>query len=217
MNWDWSFALHILPQLLSALVLTLEISLLGSVLALVLGLVFALCEKSSTVWLRRGVSWSTEFIRRTPLLVQLYFLFYVLPEAGILLSALEAGILGIGLHFAAYTAEVYRGGINALPKGQWDAAKACNLSAWQTWRYIILPQAVRPSIPALASLVIALFKATPLLSALGLIEVMGRAREIANLEYRYLEPMTMVGLLFLLISLPAAVTVRYLESNYGAE
>ena len=92
-----------------------------------------------------------ELIRGTPLLVQLYFLFYILPDLGLLLSPLTAGVVGLGLHYSTYTAEVYRTGIDAIPSGQWEASKAANLTARQTWIHIIIPQAIPPMIPALAN------------------------------------------------------------------
>jgi polar amino acid transport system permease protein len=176
-----------------------------------LGLLLACGLRTRAVWFNRSVAMFVEFIRRTPLLLQLYFLFYMLPDTGILLSPLSAGVIGLGLHFATYTAEVYRAGIDNVSRGQWDAARACNLSRWHTWTRIILRQAIPPMVPALANFLIAMFKVTPILSALGLIEVMGNAREIANLDYRYLEPMTMVGVLFLIVSLPAVFATRLIE------
>ena len=95
----------------------------------------------------RPVGFVAEFIRGTPLLVQLYFLFYVLPDLGILLSPLVAGVIGLGLHYGTYTSEVYRAGIDNVPRGQWEAAKACNLTRTQTWRHIILPQAIAADDP----------------------------------------------------------------------
>jgi polar amino acid transport system permease protein len=156
-----------------------------------------------------------EFIRGTPLLVQLYFIFYVLPDLGITLSPLVAGVIGLGLHYGTYTAEVYRAGIDNVARGQWEAAKACNLSSMQTWTQIILPQALPPMIPALANYFVAMFKETPLLSAITVLELMNQARSIANYNYRYIEPITLVGAFFLIISLISVVGLRWLERRYG--
>ena len=156
-----------------------------------------------------------EFIRGTPLLVQLYFIFYVLPGAGILLSPLVAGVIGMGLHYATYTAEVYRAGIENVARGQWEAARATNLTTRQTWVHVIIPQAVPPMIPALANYLIALFKETPLLSAITVLEMMNQAKLVANSSYRYIEPMTLVGVFFLAISLVSVVLLRWLERRFG--
>ena len=121
----------------------------------------------------------------------------------------------MGLHYAAYFAEVYRGGIEAVPRGQWEAARATNLTARQTWVHVVLPQAVPPMIPAMANYVLAMFKETPLLSAITVLELMNQARSIANYNYRYIEPITLVGAFFLVISLISVFGVRYLERRYG--
>ena len=150
-----------------------------------------------TGWYRARSASFVEFMRGTPLLVQLYFLFYILPDLGILLAPLVAGVIGLGLHYGTYTAEVYRAGIDNVPRGQWEAAKAVNLTMRQTWMHIIIPQAMPPMIPALANYFIAMFKETPLLSAITVLELMNQASSVANSNYRYVEPMTLVGVFFL--------------------
>jgi polar amino acid transport system permease protein len=139
----------------------------------------------------------------------------VLPDAGIILSPMVAGVIGLGLHYGTYTAEVYRAGIDNVPSGQWEAAKACNLSGSQTWTHIILPQALPPMIPALANYFIAMFKETPLLSAITVLELMNHAKSVANSSYRYIEPITLVGAFFLAISLVSVLLLRWLERRYG--
>ncbi len=215
MEWDWTFAIEIMPQLVEGVIVTIEATLLGSLLALVLGLCWAILRRSRNRVVRGGVGFFVEFIRGTPLLVQLYFLFYILPDVGIFLSALLAGVLGLGIHYSAYTAEVYRAGIDNVSKGQWEAAKACNFTPWQTWSHVIVPQAVPPMIPALANYLVAMFKETPLLSAITVLELMNQARSIANFSYRYLEPMTLVGAFFLIVSIPVVVILRQLERRYA--
>jgi polar amino acid transport system permease protein len=215
LGWDWSFVAEILPTLLAGVVVTIEATLLGSALALVTGLVFAIVRRSSGPVLRRCINFVLDFVRGTPLLVQLYFLFYILPDLGIVLSPLVAGTLGLGLHYGTYTAEVFRAGIDNVSKGQWEAAKACNLTAAQTWRHVIIPQAIPPMIPAFANYFIAMFKETPLLSAITVVELMSQARSVANFNYRYLEPMTLVGVFFLAISVPSVIFLRWLERRYG--
>lgn len=211
--FDWQFAWRILPDLLQASLATLGITLAGFVIALILGLVLALLRRSHLAcfsWPAAGV---IEFIRSTPLLIQLYFLFYVLPEYGLVMSALTTGILGISLHYACYIAEVYRAGLDAVPRGQWEAATALNLKPWHAYRDIILPQAIRPILPALGNYLIAMFKDTPVLSAITVVELMLQAKNIGSQTFRYIEPITMAGLFFLLISLCAALLVRRLEQR----
>ncbi|GAB4353405.1 MAG: ectoine/hydroxyectoine ABC transporter permease subunit EhuD [Immundisolibacter sp.] len=216
MTWDWAFALEVLPQLIPALGVTLQATLLGMVLALVLGLVWALLRRAALRPLATAVHWSVEFIRSTPLLVQIYFWFFVLPDAGVRFSPLATGILALGLHYSAYTAEVYRAGIEHVPRAQWEAAQALNLSPAHTWRAVILPQAVPPIIPALGNYLIAMIKDTPMLAAITVLELLQTAKLIGAETFRYLEPLTLVGLLFLLISLVSSLLVRRLEARFGS-
>ena len=165
--FDWQVAWHVLPLLLKALGTTVEITLLGMLLALVLGLLFAVARRSPIVLLSRSSAMLIEFVRRTPLLVQIYFLFYVGPAVGFNLPALATGLIALGLHYGAYCSEVYRAGIEAVPLGQWDAAAALNLGRYRTWFRVILPQAILLEIPALGNYLIAMFKDTPMLSEIG--------------------------------------------------
>lgn len=212
MSWSWEFTWQILPKLLAGLVVTIEATVLGSLLAFALGLVIALVRFTGSRIIRAPVNSVAEFIRRTPLLVQLYALFYILPDYGIALSPLTAGVIGLGLHYSTYAAEVYRAGLESVPRGQWEAARALNYPVSSTFVRVILPQAVPPMIPALANYVIAMFKETPLLSAITVIELMNAAKIVANEWYRYVEPMTLAGLLYLLISLPASMAAMKLET-----
>ena len=215
MGWDWAFVAEIMPTLLAGLRLTLIVTLLSAVVAAVLGLGFAIARRSPNRLIARPVSYFVEFIRGTPLLVQLYFIFYVLPDVGIVLPPLLAGVIGMGLHYATYTAEVYRAGIENVARGQWEAARATNLTNRQTWVHVIIPQAVPPMIPALANYLIAMFKETPLLSAITVLELMNQAKSVANSNYRYIEPMTLVGAFFLAMSLLSVIMLRWLERRYG--
>ncbi|UVK49920.1 ectoine/hydroxyectoine ABC transporter permease subunit EhuD (plasmid) [Mesorhizobium sp. AR02] len=213
MNWSWAFVAEITPDLLKGLVVTVKITLISSVVALSIGLFFAIAKMSSIESVRRSAVLVTETIRRTPLLVQLYFLFYVLPDIGIVLSPMVAGTIGLGLHYGTYVSEVYRAGIINVPAGQWEAARACNLTTRQTWTEIVLPQAIPPMIPPLGNYVIAMFKETPILSAITVLDLMGEALAKANFSYRYLEPITLVAVGFLFVSLCSAALIRLLE-NY---
>lgn len=211
MRFDWSFALDILPALAKATIVTVQATLIGYALALSVGLFLALMRRSHTKWISWSAAGFIEFVRSTPLLVQLYFMYFVLPDFGIAMSALTTGILGLGLHYAAYTAEVYRAGLESIPKGQWEAAAAFGFSRFHTYRKIIVPQAIPPVAPALGNYFVAMFKETPLLSAIAVVELMQRAKIVGSETFRYLEPITLVGLFFLALSLLAAWAVRRVE------
>ncbi|KZS56022.1 ectoine/hydroxyectoine ABC transporter permease subunit EhuD [Rhizobium anhuiense] len=215
MEWDWDFVWQIMPTLLEGFKITILATILGAAVAMIVGLALAIARRSPVAGVSRTVGFVSEFIRGTPLLVQLYFIFYVLPDIGIRLAPLVAGVIGMGIHYATYTAEVYRAGIENVPRGQWEAAKATNLTTRQAWIHVVLPQAIPPMIPALANYFIAMFKETPLLSAITVLELMNQAKSIANSNYRYIEPMTLVGVFFLVISLISVVGLRWLEERYA--
>ncbi|MBY4612835.1 ectoine/hydroxyectoine ABC transporter permease subunit EhuD [Rhizobium redzepovicii] len=215
MEWDWDFVWQIMPTLLEGFKITILATILGAAVAMAAGLGLAIARRSPVAAISRTVGFVSEFIRGTPLLVQLYFIFYVLPDIGIRLSPLTAGVIGMGIHYATYTAEVYRAGIENVPRGQWEAARATNLTTRQAWIHVVLPQAIPPMIPALANYFIAMFKETPLLSAITVLELMNQAKSIANSNYRYIEPMTLVGVFFLIISLISVVGLRWLEERYA--
>ncbi|MVW71223.1 MULTISPECIES: ectoine/hydroxyectoine ABC transporter permease subunit EhuD [unclassified Bordetella] len=210
--FDWKFAWEILPTLGSALVITIQATLLGMSLAVTLGLVLAMLRRMRSRWISAPTALFIEFVRSTPLLVQIYFLFYVLPQTGVQLSPLTTGILALGVHYAAYCAEVYRAGIEAVPRGQWEAATALNLSPWRTAMGVVLPQAIPPVVPALGNYLVAMFKDTPLLSAITVVELLQQSKIIGSATFRYTEPLTIVGVLFLVLSLAAAWCVRRLEA-----
>jgi polar amino acid transport system permease protein len=209
--FDWEFAREILPRLLDASLTTIGIALAGFAIAVVLGLFLAIGRRSRHRWLSWPVTGLIEFIRSTPLLIQVYFLFYVFPNYGLNLSAMQAGIIGIALHYACYTAEVYRAGLDAVPRSQWEAVTALNMKPWTAYRDVILPQALRPVLPALGNYLISILKDTPVLSAITVVEIMQRAKNIGSESFRYLEPITMVGVFFLILSLALAWCVRRLE------
>ncbi|KZX64132.1 ectoine/hydroxyectoine ABC transporter permease subunit EhuD [Stutzerimonas frequens] len=211
--FDWQFAREILPRLLDASLTTIGIALAGFAIAVVLGLFLAIARRSRQRWLSWPITGLIEFIRSTPLLIQVYFLFYVFPNYGLNLSAMQAGIIGIALHYACYTAEVYRAGLDAVRRSQWEAVTALNMKPWTAYRDVILPQALRPVLPALGNYLISILKDTPVLSAITVVEIMQRAKNIGSESFRYLEPITMVGVFFLILSLGLAWCVRRLENR----
>jgi polar amino acid transport system permease protein len=212
MLFDWGFALEILPQLARAAVVTIEATFLGFALAAVLGLILALLRRSENPWVSTLTGGFIEFIRSTPVLIQIFFLFFVFPRFGVVIPAFAAGVLALGLHYACYCSEVYRAGLDGIPRGQWEAATALNLSPARTYWGIIIPQAIPPVVPALGNYLIGMFKETPLLSAIAVLELMQTAKIIGSETFRYLEPITMVGAFFLIMSLVSAVGVRRFEA-----
>lgn len=143
--------------------------------------------------------------------MQLFFLFFVLPDWGIQFSALTTGTVAIGVHYSTYTAQVYRAGIDAVPVGQWEAATALSLPLTRTWTAVILPQAIRRVLPALGNYVIAMLKDTPLVVAISVLDLLGQARMEGGMTFQYNEALTVVGVAFIVIAYPASLLVRALE------
>ncbi|WP_454190791.1 ectoine/hydroxyectoine ABC transporter permease subunit EhuD [Paenibacillus sp. Marseille-Q7038] len=216
--WDWNYVFDILPQLIGALKMTVLITIYAFVLALFVGLLLAFMARSRFKLLSLVTKGVIEFIRNTPLLVQVFFLYYSLPLlVGISVPAFYTGVIALGLHYSTYLSEVYRSGIEAVPKGQWEAAKALNYTKSQTWKKIILPQAIPPIIPVLGNYLIVMFKETPILCAITLVELMLTAKNIVSLSFRAFEPYTLVGILFFIISYIASLLVQQLEKRMNLQ
>jgi polar amino acid transport system permease protein len=214
-HWDWGFAWAILPELLQGLVVTVLATLLGSMVAFALGMVWTLVRMLRIPLLTPSVSFFVEFIRGTPLLIQLYFLYYVLPTWGLTISPLPTGIFGLGLFYSAYAAEIFRAGIEDLPPGQWEAALTLGLPVRRVWLGIILPQAIRSVVPILGNVVISMFKQSSLLSTITMFELLAAGLNIGSVNYRYVEPLTLVGAFYFAISFLSARIVRSLEAKHA--
>jgi len=214
-TWDLTtpltYAASILPILLIGLTVTLQAAAVGFALALVLGLAFALLRRSRIKAVALTTAFVVEFLRDTPLLVQLFFLYYVLPDYGITLPAFLTGVIALGLQYSAYTSEVYRGGIEAIPRGQWDAATALNMTRWQTYRDIVIPQMVPRIVPTMGNYLVAMLKETPVLSVVTVLEMLGLANMIGERTFEYLVPLSMVGIIFLLLTLICSAGIHRLE------
>lgn len=213
--FDWEYAVEFMPTLLRGLVTTIEVTFAAFILAAILGLLLALGRRSDNPWIAQPVGGLVEFIRSTPLLVQLYIFFFVLPRYGLRMPAFIVGTFALGLHYGTYTSEVYRAGIDAIDSGQWEASRALNFSPTRTWLGIILPQAIPPMIPALGNYLVAMFKESAQLSAITVVELTLSARIIGTNSFRFLEPFTMAGALYFLISYPSALIVQRLEKRYA--
>lgn len=215
--FDFAFAWSLVPDMLNALTVTAMATIYGFLIALVLGLFLALGRRSD----HRLISWPVaafiEFVRSTPLLVQLFFLFFALPSWGITLSPLQTLMIGLGVHYATYCSEAYRAGINSVPKGQWEATTALNLDTPTTWLRVVLPQAIPNVLPALGNFLVAGFKDAPLGSAVQVTGVLFFAQTISSRYFRPVEAFLLIGVGFLIVSIPAAWGVRRLEKRIGYE
>jgi len=212
-EWRWDFAIEILPQMLWATLNTILAAGIGYAIAAFVGLLFLLGQRTPIKIINMANREIVEFIRSTPLLIQLFFVYFVLPQFGITLSAWVCGMITIGLHFGTYLSEVYRGALEGVPKTQWEACRALNFSMFYTYRKIVLPQAFPIAIPGMGNYLVGIFKDTPLLSTIGVAELFHAATAVGGYHYRYLEPYTIVGIIFLTLSIPAAIWIRKIEKN----
>lgn len=206
-----AFILSSIPLLMRGLQITISAALLGFVIAIVLGLVFAIVMRSKSRLVRWPMGFFLEFVRDTPLLIQLFFIYYVLPAYGIMAPAFLTGAIAIGVQYSAYMAEVYRAGIDAVERGQWEAATAVNLSRRQTYRDIIVPQVIPRIIPATGNYFVGMLKETPILSTISVLEMLNYAIIIGDRTYQYSVPLTLAGMLMLFVTSLFAWIVRMVE------
>lgn len=220
-EWDtsseWAFAISILPILLRGLLVTIEATLLGFLIALVLGLILAVLKAAPTPIISWPAKVIAEFLRDTPLLVQLFFLYYVLPEYGLVLPAFLTGALALGVQYSAYMSEVYRAGLEAVSRGQREASRALNLTPTRTFTHIILPQAIPRIVPALGNYLVSISKDVPVLSVVTVLEMLGVAKIIGDRTFNYLVPLSMVGGIYLILTLVASAGVRFLDTRLPKE
>ena len=208
--WRWDFAWEVLPEMLKAFVqVTLLVTVVGTLIAAVLGLIIAILIRVLPRPLAAIVRWIANFIRMTPLVVQLLLVFYGM----VWLDPLVIGIAVFGVHYATYMSEVYRAGIESVPKGQWEAITALSLSPRRAWIRVIIPQALRSTVPALGNYAISMVKVAPFLIAISVMEMVNTALAIGGFTYRYNEVITIAGIIFLAASYPTALLVNRLEKK----
>ncbi|NLZ58679.1 MAG: ectoine/hydroxyectoine ABC transporter permease subunit EhuD [Corynebacterium sp.] len=208
--WRWDFAWEVLPDMLESFIkVTLLVTVLGTLIATVLGLVIAILIRVLPRPLAAIVRWAANFIRMTPIIVQLLVVFYGM----VWLEPLTIGILVFGVHYATYMSEVYRAGIESVPKGQWEAITALSISPRRAWSKVIIPQALRSTVPSLGNYAISMFKESPFLISIAVMEMVNTALEVGGFTYRYNEVITIAGIIFLAASYPTALLVNRLEKR----
>lgn len=214
MNWKWDLFFEAIPFVSKGLWITVSLTLACFVFALVFGFFWTFMRRIPFKPLNFVVTWIMEFIRSTPPLVQLFFLYYAWPEipvVGMTLTPFQCGVLGLGIHFSTYIGEVYRTGIESVGQGQWEASTALNFSTSQKWLKVILPQAIPPTIPMLGNYLIILFKEVPLTATISVVGILHLANDFGAVNARYLESITVVAILFLILSFISAVLIKKLE------
>jgi polar amino acid transport system permease protein len=208
---DWSVILSYLPRFWDALLLTLRIGWQGVLLALILGVLSAVVIHLKIPILRRVVGFYIELFRNTPLLVQLFFIYFALPKVGVRISAETCGWVGLGLLGGAYMAETFRSGLESIAPIQSESAQSLGLTKIQTFRYVILPQAVSRSVPGLLANVIFLLKETSVFSIISLLDLMFTAKDLIGLYAKTLECLTLLVVFYLIMLLPVSLVGSWLE------
>ena len=208
---DWNVIAQYLPLYKKAAWLTLRLGLAGIVIAIVVGLVCALVQYYKMPVLRRIVGAYIELSRNTPLLVQLFFIYYGLPKIGIKTNAEICGIAGLAFLGGSYMAEAFRSGLESIEPIQTQSAMSLGMDHAQTMRYIILPQAMSISVPAFAANVIFLLKETSVFSAISLMDLMFTAKDLIGLYYKTTECLFLLVVFYLLILLPVSLLGSWLE------
>ncbi|MGY5795598.1 ectoine/hydroxyectoine ABC transporter permease subunit EhuD len=214
MSFDLAFALEIVPRILEGVGNTILVAILSFAGATMLGFFWEMLRRSHWI-VRQIVQFIIDAIRSTPSLVQIYFLFFVLPYYGIVLPAMFVGVFGISFYFSGYISEVFKAGIDAVPRGQSEAAQSLGLGWGDTVTFVIVPQMLRNIAAPLGAYSISILKTTPLLAVIAVPEMLGSAFDVASETYRYAEPMFVVGILFLILALIAVALVTRLERRLG--
>lgn len=207
--------MDLLPQLLKGAAVTVEITAMAALLSLVLAFVAGIARLSRIRPVRALAAVYVETFRGTSALVQLFWLFFVLPQLGIALSPITVAVVGLGLNIGAYGAEVVRGAILAVPKGQVEAAVALNMTEWQTMRRVVLPQAALAMLPPWGNLLIELLKATALVSLITISDLAFNAYRLNQATFRTAEIFGLVLVLYFAIALVVTSGVRALERRLG--
>ena len=208
------YLIEILPSLMNGALITLEVFFLVLVLSIPLGIVIAFIMQFNIKLLNYFINIYIWIMRGTPLLLQLIFIYYVLPSVGIRFDRLPAAIIAFTLNYAAYFAEIFRGGIESIPKGQYEAAKVLKFTQFQTIRYVILPQVIKIVLPSVFNEIMSLVKDTSLVYALGISDLILASRTAANRDASLL-PMFVAGAIYLILIGIVTIVSKRVEKRYN--
>jgi polar amino acid transport system permease protein len=204
-------ALEFLPILLKGAVVTVQITVCSFILSTLLGLVLALMRVSSHKPLSAVAAFVINVIRGLPIIVQLFYMYFVLPDLGVQLSAFQAGFIGLGIAYSAYQAENFRAGIQAIDHGQIEAAQSIGMKGGLIMRRVVLPQAFRIALPPYGNTLVMMLKDSSLASTITVAEMTRAGQLIASSTFQNMTVFTLVALLYLALSLPLVYLLRQLE------
>lgn len=208
---DWEYIVNYLPLYEEATLLTLRIGWIGIMMAIIVGLICAVIQYYKLPYIRRVVGIYIELSRNTPLLVQLFFIYYGLPKIGISTNAEICGIAGLAFLGGSYMAEAFRSGLEAIDPIQQESAVSLGMNRYQVMRYVIFPQAASISIPSFVANVIFLLKETSVFSAISLMDLMFTAKDLIGLYYKTTESLFLLVVFYLIILLPVSILASLVE------
>ncbi|MBR1276977.1 amino acid ABC transporter permease [Bradyrhizobium sp. AUGA SZCCT0283] len=211
----WRDTVEFLPILMSGVALTIIVTIGSLLLSTLLGLIWALMRVSGIGVVTGFSAGLINVIRGIPIIVLLFYLYFVMPEFGVTLTALQAAILGLGIAYSAYQAENFRAGIEAIDKGQIEAAQAIGMSWWQTMRRVVLPQAVKIVLPPYGNVMIMMLKDSSQASTITVAELALQGKLIASSTFKNTSVFTLVALMYLTMSIPLILLVRHFEKRAG--
>jgi len=212
-NWISNF-IEFMPILLKGTIYTVEITLVSIVLSTILGFIWALALLSRYKLLQRTVRVFINVVRGTPLLVQMFYVYFVLPDIGIRLTALQAGMVGLSICYSAYHAEIFRAGIISIGLGQWEAARAIGFKNYQIMARIILPQAARMILPPLGTSFIILLKDSSLASVITVRELTRSGQLLASTTFENMQDITLVAIVYITLTQVLALLIQHLERRF---
>ncbi|AMA56170.1 amino acid ABC transporter permease [Bradyrhizobium sp. CCGE-LA001] len=215
MKGFWHDAAEFFPILMNGVALTIVVTIGSLLLSTVLGLVWAMMRVSGIKALSMLSASLINVIRGIPIIVLLFYLYFVMPELGVTLSALQAAILGLGIAYSAYQAENFRAGIEAIDKGQIEAAQSIGMGWWLTMRRVVLPQAVRIVLPPYGNVMIMMLKDSSQASTITVAELALQGKLIASSTFKNTSVFTLVALMYLTMSIPLILLVRHFEKRAG--
>lgn len=208
---DWDFVFKVLPLFIDACILTLKIGVIGIILSIIIGGVTSIIQYYKIPILRKIIGFYIEFSRNTPLLIQLFFIFYGLPKIGISTNATVCGIIGLAFLGGGYMAESFRSGLESVEKIQIESGMSLGMNKYEIMRFIILPQAISTSVPTFVANIIFLLKETSVFSAIGLMDLMFTAKDLIGIYYKTSTILFLLVIFYLIILLPVSVLGSLLE------
>ncbi len=209
MNWQYIYS--VMPQFASAMVTTLKISIISIILAILVGLICSILITYRVRVFDKIVKIYIELSRNTPLLIQLFFLYYGLPKLGIKIDGFSCGVIGLTFLGGSYMAEAFRAGLHAVAKGQIDSGESIGLNPLQVFQYVIFPQALAISIPAIGANCLFLIKESSVVSAIAVVELLFVTKDLIGMDYKTTEALFLLIMSYLIILLPVSILTSYLE------